>query len=258
VTSWEEAFEAIYLKPKNKEGKIPGCDGNTYNASHNESGPGGAKSCVAPAPRHQAVNASLPSDAIVQAWINGGDILLSQLSTTKFRSVSSMGYYFSAMAGLSAWEYVYNTDPACMYAGMCLYDLPDEAQKGFLGIDACIWSEHEDEFTIDKYWRTLSLLGERLWTTNATIAAHGDDSPPGANATTGKPPLPGCGGPGKGSCAAGNANYLNPSINSRMIKHKCRLMQRGFRPKGYDTDILPISSKWAQCEGWLPPNRPRQ
>ena len=40
---------------------------------------------------------------------NWGDVLNAQLTTTKFRSVSSMGYYFSAMAGQSRWEYVYNT-----------------------------------------------------------------------------------------------------------------------------------------------------
>ena len=87
VMNWEETFEAIYLKP-DKGG--PGCYG--YNASTNETGPGGSKSCVAPAPRHQAVNASLPPDAIVHAWVNEGDVLNAQLSATKFRSISSMGY----------------------------------------------------------------------------------------------------------------------------------------------------------------------
>ena len=119
VTTWEEAFGAIYLKPLPN----PDCARHTYNASKNETGPGGAKSCVAPAPQHQSVNASLPSDAIVQAWMNGGDVMLAQLSTTKFRTISSMGYYFSAAAGGSTWEYVYNTGPACHYLGMCLYDL---------------------------------------------------------------------------------------------------------------------------------------
>ena len=239
VTTWEEAFEAIYLKPLPN----PDCPGHTYNASKNETGPGGAKSCVAPAARHQSVNASLPSDAIVQAWMNGGDVMLAQLSTTKFRTISSMGYYFSAAAGGSTWEYVYNTDPACHYLGMCLYDLPTAAQKSFLGVDAAIWSEHEDEFTIDRYWWLMSLLGERLWTTNATIAAHGDDYPPGQNSSK----------PVGGNPATGRANYLNPSINSRMLKHRCRLQQRGFTPRNYDTDIFPFSSKWVQCASWLPP-----
>lgn len=87
----------------------PNCYG--YNASKNETGPGGAKSCVAPVPRHQSVNASLPSDSIVHAWVNQGDVLNAQLSTTKFRSISSMGYYFSAAAGTSTWEYVLRSYP---------------------------------------------------------------------------------------------------------------------------------------------------
>jgi hypothetical protein len=251
VMNWEETFEEIYLKPGNKGG--PGCYG--YNASKNETGPGGAKSCVTPAPRHQSVNASLPPDSIVHAWLNQGDVLNAQLSATKFRSVSSMGYYFSAMAGLSNWEYVYNTDPACVYNGMCLYDLPLESQKAFLGIEACIWTEHEDETTLDFYWTAMSLLGERLWTQNATILAHGDTYPPGQVCrTTNKT---GCCPPAAGSTVSysgGCSNYLNPSINSRMLKHRCRLEQRGFRPKQYDTDIFSFESKWMQCASWLPPS----
>jgi hexosaminidase len=245
--NWEETFESIYLKANHSTD--PNCHG--YNNSKNETGPGGAKSCVAPAPRHQNVNASLPADAIVQAWGHAENVEMAQLSSTKFRSVSSMGYYFSAAAGDSTWEYVYNTDPACMYPGMCLYDLPVEAQKGFLGIDACIWSEHEDEFTIDRYWFLLSVLGERLWTHNATIAAHGDEYPPGqiCKATN----KTGCCHNPMTSYSPGCANYLNPSINSRMLKHRCRLMQRGFRPQNYETDILPFQDKWMQCGSWLPP-----
>ena len=59
------------------------------------------------------------------------------------------------------------------------YALPLESQKAFLGLEACIWSEHEDEATLDVYWTTMSLLGERLWSENATILAHGDAYPPG-------------------------------------------------------------------------------
>ena len=269
--NWEEAFEAIYLKggqdvcPQGPPGSAPvtnckggpGCVGFNHTGG-NETAPGGSKSCVVPAPRHQAVNASLPPDAIVHAWVNQGDVLNAQLSTTKFRSVSSMGYYFSAMAGQSTWEYVYNTDPACIYNGMCLYELPPESQKAFLGIEACLWTEHEDENTIDFYWTTMSLLGERLWSQNATILAHGDQYPPGhiCKATN----KTGCCPPGNPpgswttvSYSTGCANYLNPSINSRMLKHRCRLEQRGFRPKQYDTDILSFPSKWMQCASWLPP-----
>merc|ERR1719272_607283 len=138
---------------------------------------------------------------------------------------------------------------------MCLYDLPTESQKAFLGVEAAIWSEEEDENTLDKYWTTMSLLGERLWSQNKTILAHGDAYPPGAYCkATNKvgccPPPPGEGVSLSGGCA----NYLNPSINSRQIKHRCRLEQRGFRPKQYNTDILSFESKWMQCASWLPAN----
>ena len=264
VMNWEEAFEAIYLKGGGVcEAGVdscrggPGCTG--YNATKNATAPGGAESCVAAVSRHQIVNASLPPDAIVHAWVNQGDVLNAQLTTTKFRSVSSMGYYFSAAAGLTDWEYVYNTDPACIYNGMCLYDLPPESQKAFLGIEACIWTEHEDENTLDFYWTTMSLLGERLWTQNATILAQGDQYPPGmvCKATN----KTGCCPPGNPpgswttvSYSTGCANYLNPSVNSRMHKHRCRLEQRGFRPRTDDTDILDMESKWSQCASWLPPS----
>jgi hypothetical protein len=273
VMNWEETFEAIYLKGGTgvcKQGApgsppVTNCKGGSgctgYNATKNDTAPGGAKSCVAPTPRHQSVNASLPTDAIVHAWVNQGDVLNTQLSATKFRSVSSMGYYFSALAGLSTWEYIYNTDPACIYNGMCLYDLPAVSQEAFLGIEACIWSEHEDENTLDHYWTAMSMLGERLWTQNATIAAHGDEYPPGmvCKATN----KTGCCPPGNPpgswttvSGSAGCANYLNPSINTRIVKHRCRLEQRGFRPTQYDTDILSFESKWLQCASWLPPAKP--
>ena len=224
----------------------------------------------------------------ISQWVNQGDVLNAQLSTTKFRSVSSMGYYFSAMAGLSTWEYVYNTDPACIYNGMCLYDLPLEAQKAFLGIEACIWSEHEDENTLDKYWTNMALLGERLWSQNVsvsggpvlggqfccsggpvlnsfvttlwsqnTILAHGDQFPPNFICEAENKTKPGCcikeqqhiGFFGANGCATG----ANPSVNSRMLKHRCRLEQRGFRPMQYSTDILAFQSKWNQCASWLPP-----
>ena len=89
----------------------------------------------------------------------------------------------------------------------------------------CMWGEEQDDFTIDnQLWLRLSLLGERLWSTNATIAAHQDT----------------------------DANYENPDLNTRMVKHRCRLMQRGIHPEGYSTYILNAASKWQQCVGWLP------
>ena len=126
-----------------------------------------------------------------------------------------------------------------------------------VGIEAAIWSEHEDENTLDKFWTTMSLLGERLWSQNATILAHGDEYPPGyVCPTTNKT---GCCPPGNPpgswssvSYSTGCANYLNPSVNTRMLKHRCRLEQRGFRPMQYSTDILAFDSKWSQCASWLP------
>ena len=54
------------------------------------------------------------------------------------------------------------------------------------------------------------------------------------------------------SYSTGCANYLNPSVNTRMLKHRCRLEQRGFRPMQYSTDTLAFDSKWSQCASWLP------
>ena len=73
--NWEETFESIYLEANHSQD--PNCHG--YNASKNATGPGGAKSCVAPAPLHQSVNASLPPDTIVQAWMHGSlDVVLGR------------------------------------------------------------------------------------------------------------------------------------------------------------------------------------
>ena len=89
----------------------------------------------------------------------------------------------------------------------------------------------------------MSVLGERLWTHNATIARHGDEYSPGQGicAATNKS---GCCHDLATSFSPGCANYLNPSkINSRMIKHRCRLLQRGFRPANYQSDVLPFQDK---------------
>ena len=80
VMNWEEAFDAIYLKggagvckqgapgsaPVTNCKGGPGCTGFNHTGG-NETAPGGSRSCVAATPRHQAVNASLPPDAIVHA-----------------------------------------------------------------------------------------------------------------------------------------------------------------------------------------------
>jgi hypothetical protein len=42
----------------------------------------------------------------------------------------------------------------------------------------------------------------------------------------------------------------------RLIKHRCRLLQRGVMPEPFDVrDVFPRRSLWAQCEAWLPPAR---
>ena len=112
--------------------------------------------------------------------------------------------------------------------------------------------------SIKAFARALRAVAEALWSQNATILAHGDQYPPGAicKATNKLGCCPRGNPPGSWttvSDSTGCANYLNPSINSRMLKHRCRLEQRGFRPKQYDTDILSFPSKWMQCASWLPP-----
>ena len=106
-----------------------------------------------------------------------------------------------------------------------MYDLPPEQQEALLGVEACLWGEEQDDFTIDnQLWLRLSLLGERLWSTNATIAAHQDT----------------------------DADYENPDLNTRMVKHRCRLLQRGVHAQPYNTQAVPDRSRWQQCETWLP------
>ena len=213
---WDDAFASIYTRPAPNE-----CHG--YNKSADPTG----ATCVAPVALHAAVNASLPPDAIVHAWQSACYVEYAQLSPVRrFRSVISTGYYLTHGGGeYEEWENTYDKEPGCVAPNACVYDLPPEQQEALLGVEACLWGEEQDDDTIDnQLWLRLSLLGERLWSTNATIAAHQDT----------------------------DANYENPDLNTRLVKHRCRLMQRGIHPEGYSTYILNAASKWQQCVGWLP------
>lgn len=226
VTTWNDAFASIYMKADQSK-----CSG--YNASSDPFGPGGNESCVSQEPLHQSVNASLPSDAIVQAWNSGCFVEYAMLSPVqKFRSILSTGYYMnSGGTPNERWEVWYDPDPSCVAPSACVYYLPEEQQQALLGVEMCLWGEEEDDFTIDKQlWLRASIVGERIWSTNATITAASD----------------------------AGADWTNPDINSRMIKHRCRLMQRGIHPEAYVTGILPFESKWQQCGGWLPQSQTQE
>jgi hypothetical protein len=60
------------------------------------------------------------------------------------RVITSLGYYLNSAPTISAtertWEMLYNSDPACLNttsATECIYNLPAEQQKHFLGAEAC-------------------------------------------------------------------------------------------------------------------------
>ena len=89
-----------------------------------------------------------------------------------------------------------------------------------------MWGEVTDAFNIDsKLWTRASVLAERLWTDNATIASRVTPWP---------------------------ATYASADITARMIKHRCRLLQRGVQAQPYNTQAVPDRSRWQQCESWLP------
>ena len=89
-----------------------------------------------------------------------------------------------------------------------------------------MWGEVTDEYFIDqKLWFRASVLAERLWSTNDSIAARVTPWP---------------------------ASYNSPDINARLVRHRCRLLQRGIRAQPYSTQGVPLRSRWSQCELWLP------
>ena len=114
---------------------------------------------------------------------------------------------------------IYNSDP--VPEGLS----PSEAAR-VLGAEAAMWGEVTDEFFLDqKLWLRASVLAERLWTPNATIAARVKPWP---------------------------ASYMSADINMRMVRHRCRMLQRGVAAQPYATLGIPFRSRWSQCELWLP------
>jgi hexosaminidase len=88
--------------------------------------------------------------------------------------------------------------------------------------------EVTDQFFIDqKLWLRSSVLAERLWTPNATINEYCHNKP---------------------------CSYDNRDLQARMVKNRCRLVQRGILAQPYNTQIIPDRSRWQQCELWLPRN----
>ena len=86
--------------------------------------------------------------------------------------------------------------------------------------------EVADQFDIDsRLWFRALVLAERLWSTNETIARRVTPWP---------------------------ATYRSADITARMVKHRCRLLQRGVRAQPYNTQSVPDRSRWQQCELFLP------
>ena len=70
-----------------------------------------------------------------------------------------------------------------------------------------------------------------LWTCNAALQARGV---PFAN----------------GSCVAG---YGTRDVVARLVKHRCRLLQRGIHAQPVDgSGFVPDRNRWSQCELFLP------
>lgn len=138
--------------------------------------------------------------------------------------VRSSGYYFST--GFSTggadviWEDIINSNP--MPPG-----LTPEEQCRVLGAEACMWGEVADQFFLDqKLWFRASVLAERYWSSSATITAY----------------------------CPGGCTYMVPSIQARLVRHRCRMVQRGVHAQPYSSEVLPGRNRWAQCELFLPPH----
>ena len=41
-----------------------------------------------------------------------------------------------------------------------------------------------------------------------------------------------------------------------MVKHRCRMLQRGVHAQPYNTQAISDRSRWSQCELWLPRDDP--
>ena len=175
-----------------------------------------------------------PAGALAHLWSTGE---VGPLMARGFGVVVSMGYYFNAAPTISSaeqtWEQIYTRDPACYERASrsnCVWSMPASLWSSFLGAEACQWGEATDEFNLEqKTWWRLPALAERLWTSNAALQARGV---PFAN----------------GSSVAG---YHTRDVVARLVKHRCRLLQRGVQAQAYATGYS-ARSKWQQCQGWLP------
>ena len=171
----------------------------------------------------------LPADAIVCVY--RGVATLKAAVKAGFRGVQTAGFYLNtgfdySSGGEIEWYHVYGEDP--MPEG-----LSEEEKARVLGAEACLWSEDIDEFNIDqRLWLRAAAFAERVWSSNATIASRVQPWPPTANSVMGP-----------------------ADIVVRLIKQRCRLLQRGIRPEPLDVrDVMPRRSRWAQCEVTLPPS----
>jgi len=177
-----------------------------------------------------AAQSVLPKDAIVCVY--RGVATLAAAVKAGFRAVQTAGFYLNtgfdySTGGEIQWYDVYSHDPMPE-------NLTAAEQGRVLGAEACMWSEDVDDFNIDqRLWLRASVFAERVWSTNATLAARVHPWPPtreNSNSVTGP-----------------------ADIVVRMMRHRCRLLQRGIRPEPFNTrDVFPRRNRWAQCETFLP------
>lgn len=109
--------------------------------------------------------------------------------------------------------------------------LTAEEERRVLGAEACMWGEVADQFFLDqKLWFRTSVLAERYWSSNGTISSY---------------------------CPSSGCTYMVPSVQARLVKHRCRMVQRGVEAQPYDSELIDSRNRWSQCELFLPPGRAR-
>ena len=103
-----------------------------------------------------------------------------------------------------------------------------------------MWGEVADEFFLDqKLWTRAAMVSERYWATNATITDY---------CQTGF----GCGKNSWGTPTCG-CTWHSPMIQAKLVKHRCRLLQRGIHAQPVDgSGFVPDRNRWSQCELFLP------
>ena len=189
-----------------------------------------------------AANKTLPKDAIAHVWmptatVNDPQVGMGALVQAGASVVRSSGYYFNSgffNGGLDiTWEDIINSDPMPP-------DLTPEEQGRVLGGEACMWGEVADEFFLDqKLWSRAAVVSERYWATNQSITE---------SCQVGF----GCGKNSWGTQTCG-CTYHSPALQARLVKHRCRLLQRGVRAQPVDgSGFVPDRNRWTQCELFLP------